>query len=387
LPYRDISSNLSFRAIFVETEGRAPSEAEGEKSAVACNVTTEANKDAPRMNDLRKDWPHSRLCFTLLMLALSCLGTATVYAQTCLTASDMDESTRTALVNTAKRYFDMAARGDSSALRENSVASVAADFSGIESAIKDNQSNFSAGQANPRSPFLLEAEGKAPLERAEFLCGVFGASGQTANSAEFLIPDLPPGNYGIVTLDVPTAKGSYAVTFVLQQKGTDWKVGGFYVNAPVKGHDGQWFAEQARTFKTKGQSHNAWFYYLEARQLLVPVPFMDTQVTDKLDDEFQNVKPADLPGANPVDLAANGKTYKLTALFPLTVGADFDLVVKYQSADISNTAQTFQDNASVMKALVAKYPEFRDAFDGVVARAVEPSGKDYGSLLPMKDIK
>ena len=34
-----------------------------------------------------------------------------------------------------------------------------------------------------------------------------------------------------------------------------------------------------------------------------------------------------------------------------------------------------------------KYPEFRDAFDGVVARAVEPSGRDYGSLLPMKDIK
>ena len=27
-----------------------------------------------------------------------------------------------------------------------------------------------------------------------------------------------------------------------------------------------------------------------------------------------------------------------------------------------------------MKAVVAKYPEFRDAFAGIVARAVEPSG-------------
>ena len=41
----------------------------------------------------------------------------------------------------------------------------------------------------------------------------------------------------------------------------------------------------------------------------------------------------------------------------------------------------------VIKALVTKYPEFRDAFDGVVVRAVEPSGKDYGAMLPMKDIK
>jgi hypothetical protein len=41
----------------------------------------------------------------------------------------------------------------------------------------------------------------------------------------------------------------------------------------------------------------------------------------------------------------------------------------------------------VIKALVAKYPELRAAFAGVVARAVEPSGRDYGTLLPMKDVK
>jgi hypothetical protein len=40
-----------------------------------------------------------------------------------------------------------------------------------------------------------------------------------------------------------------------------------------------------------------------------------------------------------------------------------------------------------MKALLAKYPEFRDGFAGIVVRAVEPSGRDYGSMLPMKDIK
>ena len=74
-------------------------------------------------------------------------------------------------------------------------------------------------------------------------------------------------------------------------------------------------------------------------------------------------------------------------VFPLLVGNDLDLVVKYQSADVSNTAATFQDNMAVMKARVTKYPEYREAFAGVVARAVEPSGKDYGSLLPMKDIK
>lgn len=69
------------------------------------------------------------------------------------------------------------------------------------------------------------------------------------------------------------------------------------------------------------------------------------------------------------------------------MGNDLDLIVKYQAADISSTNQTYQNNVAVIKALVAKFPEVRDAFAGVVARAVDPSGRDYGTLLPMKDVK
>ena len=62
-------------------------------------------------------------------------------------------------------------------------------------------------------------------------------------------------------------------------------------------------------------------------------------------------------------------------------------MVKYQSRGRLRHWPAFQDNAAVMKALVAKYPELRDAFAGIVVRAVEPSGRDYGSMLAMKDIK
>jgi len=172
---------------------------------------------------------------------------------------------------------------------------------------------------------------------------------------------------------------------VLQQEAGAWKLGGYYVKiAQINGHDGLWFGQQARQFKTKGQAHNAWFYQLEARELLVPVPFMSTLETDKLYDDFQNSKPADLP---PADLPAGARTFHLTQMFPLAVGDDLDLVVKYSSPDISDTGKTFQDNLAVMKAVVAKYPEFRDAFQGVVARAVDASGKDYGTLLPMKSVQ
>ncbi|PYV92402.1 MAG: hypothetical protein DMG90_04560 [Acidobacteria bacterium] len=309
---------------------------------------------------------------------------AATQAQTCFTGSDMDASTRTALVNTGQKYFNFASQGDVASLRQNAIPSLAANFAGIESAVIENKPALSGGSATPRSPFLLKAEGAKPLERAEFLCGVFGAQGQTANSAEFVIPNLPPGNYGIVTLDVAAQKPS-TVTFVLQQQGTDWKLGGFFAKpSQVSGHDGNWFLQQARSYKAKGQNRIAWFYYLEARELLVPVSFMYTQSTDKAYDEMQTVKPSDLP---PFDLSGAGKTYKVMDMFPVVVGSDLDLVVKYQSASVSDTGQTFQENMAVMKALLTKYPELRDAFAGIVARATEPSGKDYGSLMAMKDIK
>ncbi len=306
-------------------------------------------------------------------------------AQTCLTRNDMDEATQSALTATAKRYYDMTTRGDSASLRQNAITSLASDFTGIENAIKENQPNLAGVQGTPRPPFLLKAEGNAPLQRAEFLCGVFGASGQTRDSAVFIIPNLPPGNYGIVTLDAPSAQGAYTVSFVLQQQGNSWKLGGFYAKpAQIGGHDGSWFADRAREFKTKGQLRNAWFYFGEARELLVPVPFMATSTTDKLYDEMQTSKPADLP---PLNLTGGAKTYKVTDLFPVPVARDFDLVVKYQTADVSDTGKAFQENAAVMKALLAKYPELREGFAGLVVRGVEPSGRDYGSMMTMKDIK
>src|SRR2546430_17046701 len=90
-----------------------------------------------------------------LILGLLLAGPA--YGQTCLTATDMDEATRAALVNTAKRYFDMAARGDLASLRQNSIVRGASGFSCLENAVKDNPANFSGATPTPRPPLLLQA--------------------------------------------------------------------------------------------------------------------------------------------------------------------------------------------------------------------------------------
>jgi hypothetical protein len=335
-------------------------------------ASTTASESTPRkLHSLRWVW--------LLLLA------ASAHAQTCQSAGDMDASVRAALESAAKRYFDMSTRGDTTSLRQNSISVVAA---GIEGSVKDNQPAFSGAKATVRPPYVLTAEGTQPLPRAEFLCGVFGSNGQTKDSAIFVLNNLPPGKYGVTILDVSGGKAPITLTLILQQVGNDWKLAGFYPkSSQAAGHDASWYAQRARDFKAKGQTHNAWLYYSEVIALS-PVEIMETLATDKLYDEQRASKPSDVPSdGKTADLNAGGKTYHLIEIYPSAVANDLEVVVRYQVADISDTARVFQDNMAVIKALVAKYPELREAFAGVVARAVDPSGHDYGTLLPMKDIK
>lgn len=314
------------------------------------------------------------------------LWTAAAWGQRCTDVKDLDPATRGAIESAARQYFDMAAKGDTTGLQQNAISGVAQNFNGIAGAVRDNQASIQGTQGNVRSSYLLDAStANAPIEKAEFYCGVFGAYGHTNTSTAFIIPNLPPGKYAVAIVDAQGSKIPFSISFVLQQQGTAWKLAGYYAKSgQAAGHDGDWYVQQARDYKQKGQKRNAYFYYWQARDLLAPVPFISTLKLDKLYDEMQQVAPGDLPVGQSTTLSGNGKTYELTNMFPLAVGNDLNLVVKYQTNDVSDTAKTWQSNMDLINALLAKYPEFRDGFKNVVARAVAPSGQDYGTIAPTK---
>ena len=333
------------------------------------------------------------LLLRLATLSLLVFPASSVRAESCLAAGDLDSSTRTALTAAALRYFDLVEKGDTASLRQGAMPSVASDFSVIETTVIDNKAALAGARAALRPAFLLVAEGTESIARAEFYCGVFGSKGQTRDSAVFSLNNLSPGKYGVVILDAPSSKNARTVSMILQQQGSDWKLRDLYIQASeCASHDSAWLASRAREFHAKGQMHNAWLYYIEAISLVSPLPFMSTKASDDLYDESQKLQPADFPveakTADPsAGTTAGTAAYKLTSIVPVVVGDDLDLLVKYQAADVSNTNQTYQSNVAVMKALVSKYPELRTAFAAVVARAVDASGRDYGTMLAMREIK
>jgi len=336
---------------------------------------------------MRKESIMTRNLPILLCLCALALVSVPAFAQSsgvCTNAGDMDPATRNSVESAAMQIFHQAQNGDYAGLRANAIPSLAANFGGVNTAVGDNQATFKAGQATIRSEFLLDASNTTGSGRTEFFCGVFNSPDRVG----FGINNLPRGSYAIVIMDVKGGKSPLTLTTVLQNSG-GWRLAGMYVrSSQLAGHDGEWYVTQARAFKAKGQNHNAYFYYLEGWELLAPVTFMSTTQLDSVADELNAVRPSDLPAnGQTVDLAANGKTYHLTQLFATAVGDALDLVVKYQVPSIADQNAAYQDNVSVMKGLLAKYPEFRDGFAAIVARAVEPGGTDYGTLLAMKDVK
>ena len=328
---------------------------------------------------LPRKWRMVSLAALLFLLSLSAI------AEECKMGNDLDAATKSQLESTAQRFFSMAAMGDTTNLQQASIPSLAADFSGVQGLISEQKANFGTS-SSVRGAYELDAPGNGPIARAEFYCGIFNSPDRVG----FFLNNLPAGRYGLVILDAKGGKVPMTVSMILQQMASQqWKLGGFYARpTQLAGHDAQWYITQARQYKAKGETHNAWFYYLAAWDLSAPVPFMGTTQLDKISDEMQSAKPADVPSPDhTLSLPSAGKTYNVTQLFAVPVQDGLGLVVKYSVADVSNTSQAFTDNMAVMKALVAKYPEFREAFSSIVARAVAPSGQDYGTLLAMKDVK
>ena len=328
----------------------------------------------------RKPRPWLLLLFFAMALVLTPAGRAG-----CTTSAEMDAATRAQLERAAQNYFQMAARGDTVALRMNAAAVQASDFAPVEAAVRANHAVWAAAPQPPqvRAEFLLEPEGSTPQERAEFYCGVYATPGFTL----FVLNNLAPGRYAIVVLEAQSGANGYRLALVLAEREQTWKLAGFNPRlANIAGHDGTWFWEQARDFKSRKQFRNAWFYYLTARELLLLVPFMSNQQLEQMTSELTGLPPQGLPGEKPVNFLAGGKVFKVAQVYVVPDNDGLQLVLQHQVADASKSGPTHLDNLALIQQWVKTYPEYREAFTAVVARAADPLGHDYGSRVVMKDI-
>ncbi len=316
------------------------------------------------------------------------------WAQECTQDHDIEPATYAVLTVAARQYLDLSAQADFSALHAKIAPAAESSLPAISAAIQQHRAELK-GTISVKRVYLLSQPTGASGERGEFYCGVFGANGHTSESASFRIPALAPGRYAIVFQQIDNKDSSLSLALVLQEMAANgetgslrWRIAGYYLKASsANGHDGGWFADQAKEAKRKGNNYLAWLYNYVAWELQAPVDFMSTLELDRLSADMQALTAPDLPASAPVMFTAGGKPFKLTQLFPVVESGKLDLVVKYGVADLANTAKIAKDNADLIHAVVATHPELRDQFQAVVARAVAPNGEDYGTVMAMQDVK
>jgi hypothetical protein len=320
-----------------------------------------------------------------ILLTAGILAVAvSAWPQTCQTRDEMPADSKSSMENAAKQAYDRAASGDVSGLQASAIPSLQSSFNGVAAAINDNKAAFAGAHAQMRTSFFID-NGPTASADGRFYCGVFGAGGLGANTAEFDIPGLPAGKYGIVIQDFVGNKGPFSLTTIFQDN-SGWKLAGFYIRpASALGHDGIWYLQHAREYKSKGQNHNAWFYYVTSWDLLAPVTFMDSSLLSRITQESGGIQPKDVPaGGSPVSFSANGKTYNVTDMSVFRTDTTFDLSVRYSATNTADFNATQAEARGVANALVGQYPELKDAFNNVWVHAVSPNGSDVVGLVNLK---
>ena len=323
----------------------------------------------------------------LLVVAGALSSSLAARAVSCVTESQMPPAERDALVQAARALGGQIQTANTAAVRQATIASVAAQFDPVAASIQSIAPQIQAATLTVNAVYVLKASDlKAAQDETQFFCSVPGSS----LVITITIPQLPPADYALVVMHATGVEHPHQLSLLLQNDpsgSAQWKLAGFFVRPlTLAGHDGVWYWTAARNYAQKNQDWNAYFYYQTAASLLNPVDFLSSPNLEKLQKETQAVRPDQLPGATPLVLKGGGQSFNITGLRTDSFPGGLDLVINYQAKDVSDPVATHSQIVELMKALLAEHPELRQGFHGLWVYANADKQSPYAIELPMNKI-
>lgn len=298
----------------------------------------------------------------------------------------MTAAQRNALEQAAMALGQNVQTGNLNALKAQTIADVAAKFSGIANSVEAIQPFIEHAMLTVDTLYLLDATDLTAPQEAQFFCGMAGSP----LIVTLTIPDLPPGRYALAIVHATGVEHPQQISMILSSAADGgWKLAGFFTRPmTLGGHDGLWFWQQARAYAAKKQDWNAWFYFQTAQYLLNPVDFLTSPNLQKLLREAEESEPSGLPGDQPMQVSGNGQSYGITSLHTGELAGQLDLVVDFKGAPEPDPVAARAEVTSVMRALLQQHPELASAFHGLWVYAYPPGGQPPFALeLPMSQIQ
>lgn len=325
------------------------------------------------------------------LLALAgALAIAPAEGAPCTLQAQMKPAQRQEYGQVAKNLVSEVQSGDITDLRNDTLASVAANFSGIARSAEMLKPLIAQATVtvNDLMAFQMEA-GEGQDGGAQFFCNPPGSDLMVVLN----FPSLPVGNYVLAILHATGVPKPQQISIILaQNQQGQWKLAGFFSRPlMLNGQDGVWYWRHAREYAQQHQDWAAWYYYQIARALVTPVNFISSPNLDKLHNEAEKVRPQDLPGQQPITFNANGEPFQITRIGTSTELGGLDMVIHYtpdsaEAAALRNPTEARQQVLTLMTGFLGAHPGLRTAFHGLWVYADSNGATLFALELPMGQI-
>jgi hypothetical protein len=330
-----------------------------------------------------------RHCGWLAMLALGTLLAPAAYGNSCLTQAQMTAAQRSYLMNVAETLVSQVQTGDVNGLKTNTLASVAANFTGIYNSAMTLRPDIQGAGITVDALFGFDTGTGQQTAASQFFCSPNGS----AMTMVLNFSALPPGKYALAILHATGVPKPQQISLILaMNEQQQWKLAGFSSKPLLlNGKDGVWYWSEARHYSQRKMDWAAWFYYQIAEYLVEPASFLSSPNSERLTKEAAGVRPANLPDSKPVMVERSGETFAISRVNTSDQLGSLDFVVYYtpnagQEAELRDPAQARKQVVDLMAAMLALHPGLKTAFHGVWVFAATGNVTHFSLELPMNQI-
>jgi hypothetical protein len=172
------------------------------------------------------------------------------------------------------------------------------------------------------------------------------------------------------------------VIWLIPEQGT-WRVQYIhYANARMVGKSAEDLRKMAMAESAKQHGFNAFILYAAALQLTDRGPFFQLGIRPDIEKEMGEIpRPRNLQEQAPFIWTFDGSAFKVLNVGPIGVGGKIYLLVDHQIEPWAQDTEADKKNRALMAGFSKAYPEYKDAFAGLVVRAHERGGnRGFGTV-------
>ena len=302
-------------------------------------------------------------------------------AATCTPQAELSSQDRSVLSAIGGKLSQAVAQQDTATLQAALLPAEASEWNTIRGAIEQAAPVLKGGQLQLRNLYLLDAASQTATADTQFFCS--NTSGSLTVSIS--MHALPPGRYAVVLADnIGTSLGGQ-IGLILAWDGSAWRLAGLSVHQGIfDGHDSIWYWSHARSLAAV-DPWSAWYSYDAARYLALPVDFISSPNSEKLQQE-QNQIQSSPQAAFPYSLTVGDRTFKVDAVFLDPTLNQPDLALVYESTGVTDPAAQRTEAIAVFTAFLKAQPGIRQNFHGLWAYVAKDGKRSPVMELPMAQI-